>query len=340
MTQAGSRNQTGAFLAMEAMSDQRQASHPSHRTAPKIPPLQKGRGRLTQTSAEISRHKKVEAIRERESYKGFTGLSLNTARRPKTSPALCASMRRSKQSCDIPSSEDIYQLIRPNPRQFTAVNNHGVTHREYLLYNATTGHHRNHFDTPVNLATSLAQTSAMQGPTQYYNTLCKNNPEALKTLLNNKKFGWPTNQYTGFHVQSYKKPTTLRIVADLDSTSTSSLPHSRPKTAASTALLSSRELLVPQPFIYRSSSNASRREVHKPAPPAITRQKSQTISFADDVDELFVPDEKKLNTSMEIGEGIAAVPTGAVESNENDVDVNCVASSSPVDNTLTSNSAE
>jgi len=40
---------------------------------------------------------------------------------------------------------------------------------------------------------------------------------------------------------------------------------------------------------------------------------------------------------MEIGEGIASVPTGAVESNENDVDVNCVASSSPVDNTLTSN---
>jgi len=99
-------------------------------------------------------------------------------------------------------SQIFYILFcRPNPRQFTAVNNHGVTHREYLLYNATTGHHRNHFDTPVNLATSLAQTSAMQGPTQYYNTLCKNNPEALKTLLNNKKFGWPTNQYTGFHVQ-------------------------------------------------------------------------------------------------------------------------------------------
>jgi len=62
-----------------------------------------------------------------------------------------------------------------------------------------------------------------------------------------------------------------------------------------------------------------------------------SCQLIDDVDELFVPDEKKLNTSMEIGEGIAAVPTGAVESNENDVDVNCVASSSPVDNTLTSN---
>ena len=89
---------------------------------------------------------------------------------------------------------------RQNPRNFTAVNNHGVTHREYLAYPGDAGD-INYNNMSVDLATSLARAAAMEGPTQYYNTLCRNNPEALKTLLSNKRFGWPTNQYTGFHVR-------------------------------------------------------------------------------------------------------------------------------------------
>ena len=76
-----------------------------------------------------------------------------------------------------------------------------MTHREYLTYSNKDVDDSSIHQLPTTLAATLAQATGAEGPTRYYNTLCKNNPEALKTLLNNKKFGWPTNEYTGFHIR-------------------------------------------------------------------------------------------------------------------------------------------
>ena len=84
---------------------------------------------------------------------------------------------------------------------YTAVNNDGQVHREFLSYPELAPHISTDQRLPIKLATSLAATSKMKGPTQYYSKLCKSNPEALKTLLSNRKLGWPTNQYTGFTVR-------------------------------------------------------------------------------------------------------------------------------------------
>ncbi|XP_067943279.1 uncharacterized protein [Watersipora subatra] len=192
------RNKTGTFLGMEAnISTVPAGTLKQH--VPKLAPLQSGRGRYVQTSTEASRRKKVEAIREKESYRGFTGLPLNSAQRPKTSPANCHAMRKNAQR-ETPTNDDILELTRQNSRQFTAVPNNGVVHREYLIHSQHTGEESNSI--PPDLAASLLHTSAVKDPAQYYNTLCQNNPEALKTLLTDKKFGWPTNQYTGFHIRS------------------------------------------------------------------------------------------------------------------------------------------
>lgn len=57
------------------------------------------------------------------------------------------------------------------------------------------------------------------------------------------------NPYVVPAFRSYRKPPTAELLADLDNTRYGHHNHNRPKTAASQ--LSSRRLLVPQPFIYR-----------------------------------------------------------------------------------------
>ncbi|XP_067943734.1 uncharacterized protein [Watersipora subatra] len=77
-------------------------------------------------------------------------------------------------------------------------------------------------------------------------------------------------------------------MADLDRVA---MPPRRPKTAIN---LSNKELLVPQPYIYRSASFAARKASQKSARSAV---QPQPVTFTDEVFGMFAEKNRSLNTS-------------------------------------------
>ncbi|XP_012938471.1 uncharacterized protein LOC101859859 [Aplysia californica] len=265
-----SRNMTGIYLGLEGNS-----KPPRSKSA--IPPLARGRGMSfkVRTPAEDRRYKMVEGLRIKEEKRGFTGGALRNCKSASTTAQEQRQSQRNDRRKWGPARRidpnNIDDLIRPNPRNFTPVANSGVTRSERLVGWAP------HPDpymlipdpytvTPSDLVADevaeevhklASSNDELAGLEECYRRICKveahprprGRLESLHSLLPSRRA--QPNHYrrdnVGFTVRSYRNPAQAEILAEFPDP----LQPGRPKTVPI------QRPLVPSPYFFRHNAPGS-----------------------------------------------------------------------------------
>lgn len=255
------RNMTGIYLGLEG-----NVNPPTSRGSSSLR-LRKGVSQKVRTSAEDKRYKMVELLRAKEQVRGFKGqplkkksLNNDMNSQDENLPEKCIHPQQLQhrkwgpaKSADCHHFEDV---IRQNPRNYTAIINNGVTRSEnltgFMSFAEQYGWDVCNMSLPHALVKEVQRIACeredLAGLEECFKKVCKGNSESLHSLLPlRKQSARPGSYTTGFTVRSYQNPNKAELLADFGSQPF----YTRPKTSPARESQYTQQPLVPAPYFFK-----------------------------------------------------------------------------------------